>query len=295
MGIKSWDYKSAILALKSVSRRKGKRMKRILQVFIICLSVWPMAIWAQTVVLIHGFQSQGMDWRVTGVTAALQSSGWVDAGHLRWQPQAMQHSRRLNYRPPNALFTVDLPSSQSVVKQAQVLEHYLRWIYAQRGEALTLVGHSAGGVVARYWLVQASRRLPVDTFITIASPNLGTPLANLTQAFEDTALMEMAQQMGFGQFIASRALYTELREEQAGNFMHWLNHQAHPAVRYVALVRVAQQPEQVDFVVPYFSQNLNNVAALREQAEIWHTPAGHLLEAGDGHLIARILAGERPR
>lgn len=254
-----------------------------------------MAIWAQTLVLVHGFQSQGMDWRTTGISTALQASGWVDAGHLRWTSKAMQHSHALNYRPRNALFTLDLPSSQSIVQQAQILDHYLRWIYKQRGEALSLVGHSAGGVVARYWLVQPASRLPVETFITIASPNLGTPLANLTQAFENTALMDMAQQMGFGQFIASRALYTELREEQPGNFMYWLNHQAHPATRYVALVRIAQRPEQVDFVVPYFSQNLANVAALRGQVETWHTPAGHLLESGDGHLIARILAGERPR
>ena len=44
-----------------------------------------------------------------------------------------------------------------------------------KGKPVTIVAHSAGGLVARYLLKNPDA--PVENFINIGSPNLGTPRA----------------------------------------------------------------------------------------------------------------------
>ena len=88
----------------------------------------------------------------------------------------------------------------------------------------------------------------------------------------------------------SKQLYAEMREERPGNFLYWLNHQAHPAIRYAAIIRNSQQPDRMDVVVPVHSQDMNKVFALNGYAETWLSEGGHFLSANDGYRIAKILA-----
>ena len=269
-----------------------KYFMRLASVLLVSI-VFLKSVQAETLVLVAGFQAQGMDWRFRNVSDALVSSGWVDGGNLSLTPRGIVNPIRLPYSPKKVFFTVDLPSSAPVAQQAGVLHHYLKAIYHSRKEPLALAGHSAGGVVARYWLVtNAGNQTPkVDTLITIAAPNIGTPVADLSGALVGTPLMDMAEQMGLGSLRQARGLYADLRQEKPGNFMYWLNHQPHPAIRYVSIVRTGNTPETADLVVPPANQDMNHIFVLHGHAEVIPTPnIGHLLTAEDGYILANVLS-----
>ena len=48
---------------------------------------------AQTIVMIPGFQGQGMDWRFNQVTPMLQANGWVDGGNYTLTTSGVGASR----------------------------------------------------------------------------------------------------------------------------------------------------------------------------------------------------------
>jgi pimeloyl-ACP methyl ester carboxylesterase len=244
---------------------------------------------AQTIVMIPGFQGQGMDWRFNQVTPMLQANGWVDGGNYTLTTSGVAGGAQLSTRPDNVFVTLNLPTTAGIATQAAMLNEYLKVIYQQRGEPLTLVGHSAGGVVARHWLV-TSPQVPVETLVTIASPHVGTPMAQLTRLLlSNTDILNLANKFGFGHLKDAKSLFADLREEQPGNYMYWLNHQPHPAIRYAAIVRSSDNPESVDFIVPEYSQDMNNTYALSGRAERWNSRDAHFLSANDGYLLATIM------
>lgn len=271
--------------------RMNVRMKWIRIMAGIALFLLPLVSKAETLVLVPGFLAQGMDWRFRHVTNALQSAGWVDGGNYTLTAQGILNTLLLAKRPANVFYTLDLPTQSSITYQAEILGQYLQHIHAQRREPLALAGHSAGGVVARYWLV-TSPHVPVHTLITIASPHLGTPWAELTEAFINSPLQDMVTRMGIP-IANARDLYTELREERPNTFLYWLNHQRHPAIRYVSIVRNNQRPDKTDFVVPPYSQDMDKIAALHGHTETWSDDGDHFLEAQDGYRLAKILASQQ--
>ncbi|WP_298609878.1 hypothetical protein [uncultured Thiothrix sp.] len=269
-------------------------MKLFKHLAVLTLGLFSTLTQAETLVLIPGFQEQGMAWRFQHVASALQSSGWVDGGNLVLTPRGIVNSTVLTKRPKQAFYTLELPNQLSITQQAVILDQYLQALSAKRREPLSLVGHSAGGLVGRYWLV-AFNTVPVKTLITIATPHTGTPWADLSEVAINTPLADLAAGMGID-LPRSRQLYTELREERPGNFLYWLNHQSHPALRYVSIVRNSKRPESSDFVVPPHSQNMQNVFALTGHTETMFSEGQHVLNANDGYRIAKILdASAAPR
>ncbi|MEZ5449229.1 MAG: alpha/beta fold hydrolase [Thiolinea sp.] len=256
---------------------------------ILLLWLLPGWLWAQTLVLIPGFMSQGMDWRFNQVTPALQASGWVDGGNYLMTRNGILNTVQLPQRPERVFYTLSLPNQAPIAYQGRILDQYLDLIYQQRQEPLILVGHSAGGVVARDWLVR-SNRVPVKALVTIATPHLGTPLAQLSDWFSRTEMLNLANMLGFKQLPDAHGLFKDLREEQPGRYLYWLNHQPHPPLHYAAIVRNSQSPPEVDLIVPRHSQDMNYVYALRGQAERWNTDRGHFLSREDGYLLARIVS-----
>ncbi|MEB4593495.1 alpha/beta fold hydrolase [Candidatus Thiothrix sp. Deng01] len=265
---------------------------RSLIILAIGLLVFPVSLWAKTTVLIHGFQGNGMSWRMDGVTPALQQNGWVDGGNFIPTPQGPYDPVSPQGKPERIFYTVELPSHAPIMAQARMLDAYLQRIYALRQEPLTLVGHSAGGLVARAWLV-AVRSVPVETLVTIATPNIGTPTADMACLANDTPLSMFAGAiMGMGQWVdGTDDLYRDLRTEKPGRFLYWLNHQPHPPIRYVSIVRDNQlRPDRYDFVVPETSQDMNKVFALRGQSEYWAVKGSHFLGVPDGYALAMALS-----
>ena len=257
---------------------------------ILLIALLPGYVAAQTLVLIPGFQSQGMDWRTSQVAAALQERGWVDGGNFTLTRKGMVNPVKLKQRPDKVFYSVDLVTEDKIAEQASMLQAYLQAIYALRDEPLTLTGHSAGGVVARHWLVTANA-VPVDALISIASPHLGTPLAGLSSVLaESPDIVNLAQAFGLGSLAEARGLYRDLREEQPGTYLFWLNRQAHPAIRYVSVVRSSERVDTSDIVVPVPSQDMNNVFTLRHKTERWDTEQAHFLTADDGYLLDWVMS-----
>lgn len=239
---------------------------------------------ADIAVLIHGLDSNGFKWRKAGIVQQLVNSGWVDAGHLG--PRGP-----LLYAPPttgsaeiNRLFTVDIPNDAPVEVQAYYLAPMLESLHmAYPNEPITLVGHSAGGLIARFVMINRPD-LNINRLVTIATPHLGTKLATMGYMIKSTPMGMMAEMFDMDPLPGDSDLLDELRPPKRGNFIGWLGYQSHPPAAYISIVRRGG-----DDYVSAFSQNMNNVPALRGRSQVIYTPGGHALNPFDGGILARIL------
>ncbi len=262
----------------------------IIQCIIFCMTP---ASFAETLVLIHGYLSDSSSWHKNKTTYPLQRAGWVYAGNY----STAKSAQLIITTPPlqtlkkkgKVFVTVDLPADAPIELQAGLLGLYLNHLYKQRQEALILVGHSAGGVVSRAWLTLPTHQ-PTKALITIASPHLGTPLAQLAALGATTPLNEMGRVMGMKNFRKSKAIFSDLKEESHGNYLYWLNRQKHPAIQYLSIIRNNQAGfNAFDYVVPKKSQNMNNVWALRGHSAVLLTGGDHFLSERDGAYIRDMI------
>ncbi len=247
---------------------------------------------AQSIILVQGYLGSANSWRGSGITAALTRAGWPDSGHMR----AVARGGILHYGPRLAgakrFFTIDLATEAPIGAQSALLTRYIafaRRLYPR--QPIIIIAHSAGGVVARFAMV-TNRTLPISSLITIASPHLGTRIAQLGSAIANSPLGWAAPMMGVGTINRSRRLYNELSPEQPGNLLGWLNRRPHPPAQYVSVIRVKdiRNPAQGDNLVHGWSQDMNAVPALRGKARSLLAPGNHDLHPSDGPLLANILA-----
>lgn len=245
---------------------------------------------ADSLILIHGYLGSAGSWRGTGITRVLQRRGWLDAGHLRLGPRGVMSFDRTGPKA-RRFYTIALPSEAPVPLQANMLSGYISWI-AQRHpkEPIILAGHSAGGVVGRFAMVTSARG-KVAGLITIASPHMGTRLAQLGSAVANSPLSWVAPFFGGNTINRSRRLYANLSPEKPGNLLGWLNRQPHPRAQYVSIVRVknANAPAGGDSFVLGWSQDMNSVPALRGKSKRIFSLGEHDLRPADGMLLANIL------
>lgn len=251
---------------------------------------------AETVVLVQGYLGSAGGWRASGIGALLHGAGWRDGGHLTVAPAGVVE---VGFGPPSdrRFVTVDLPTEAPVIVQADTLGAYVAHIRRQMpGERVVLVGHSAGGVVARLFMVRHPAA-GVAGLVTIASPHLGTAWAELGNFLGSTPAAWMAPFMGFGTLNRSQALYHDLSREHPRNLLGWLNRQPHPDAAYVAVVRVrnSSRPDLGDTFARGPAQDLNAVPALAGRAETVFSPGDHDLRTDDGLLLASILGRMTPR
>ncbi len=245
---------------------------------------------AKTLVLVQGYLGNAGSWRATGITRMLQHNGWVDAGHLAQTGFGIsQQSWRIKNK--QRFYSIDLPTEASIPVQASYLAAYLQMIkIAHAKDEIILVGHSAGGVVARTAMV-AYPTLKVDELITIASPHHGTQLAEDGLSLSNSPVGFFAPFMGAGTINRSRALYSDLIRERPGSFLNWLNTRPHPDARYVAVMRSPRPGFIGDKLVPGWSQDLRGVTALKgHEVSAWIAPGGHALTINDGAIILQMLS-----
>jgi pimeloyl-ACP methyl ester carboxylesterase len=242
-------------------------------------------------VLIHGFLGDAESWHSTKTTLPLHQAGWVNGGayyYSRYRIIPPTHTVPTEY---NAYYLVDLPDKADIPTQANLLNNYLQHLYQTRKEPIILVGHSAGGIVARHWLV-TQNDIPVKALITIASPHLGTPHAK----FANMALDMMPDDVYEGMNINSpNRLMKNLKPEKNNHYLSWLNQQPHPAIKYLSIIRrnsathiKSYLKRDFDLVVPPYSQNMNKVYALRNRSMVSVGNQDHFLNPSDGYLIARF-------
>jgi triacylglycerol lipase len=245
---------------------------------------------ADVVILIHGYISGDEAWAKSGVTRELMKKGWESGGSVT----AIGSGGGLKFRgaapkTDRVFYLADLPSEAPLRIQADALKEILLAIRKQRGvERTHLVGHSAGGVVARVLMVREPD-LSIHTLITIASPHLGTDKAEVAGLIASTPLSMMAPMMGMDILNRSKSLYDDLARERPGNFLHWLNQQPHPKARYLSIVR-REGFVFGDNTVPAWSQDMRKIDALKDQAVTAITiGTNHALDEEDGGAVVEWL------
>jgi len=245
---------------------------------------------AEAMVLVQGYLADGADWRRSGVTEMLLGAGWVDGGHLVNGPEGIRQFGGSRFPAARRFYTLALDSEAPLLVQERQLAPYISEIRSRHaGESLYLVGHSAGGVLARLYMVQHPE-VRVSALITFASPHLGTASAEAGLLAGQSLLWWMAPLFGAEELNRSQGLYFDLAREQNGNLLYWLNRQPHPPTRYFSVVRREGSFFGLgDLVVPAWSQDMNNVVALRGRAVTITVDGPHNLMPADGRLLLDIL------
>ena len=234
--------------------------------------------------LVHGYLGGAHSWDSSGITTILQQRGWQRGGVFLAHPAGVRLVPASGMQAARKFYTANLASLAPL--RVQIVQ-------LQGDEPVIIVGHSAGGVVARAVLVLGGGG-NVTSLITIASPHLGTIRAE--QALDATDIpfpFSMLADFFAGDTYdiarSSRALYLDLVRAYPGSFLHWLNSQPHPGIHYVSVIRDQTGTGGGDYVVPSYSQDMNNVAALQGRSARLTIALQHALTPADGRLILDTL------
>jgi pimeloyl-ACP methyl ester carboxylesterase len=274
---------------------RGEPMKKSLLALILLTAAAVLPARAEVLLLVHGYLGGAHSWDSSGITTILQQRGWQRAGIYLADPVGVRLIPAAGIQASRKFYAADLASDAPMRIQVTQLQGILNAIeQAHPDEPLIIVGHSAGGVAARAALVLGSGR-NVKSLITIASPHLGTVRAE--QALDVTDIpfpfSVVADFFGGRTYdIArrSRSLYHDLVRPYPGSFLYWLNAQPHPDIGYISVVRAQTGTGWGDYVVPAYSQDMNNVAVLRGKSTLVTIPGQHALEPADGSVILDMLA-----
>ena len=263
---------------------------------ILCLLL-PAPVMAEVAVLVHGYHSGAQAWESSGVSSILEQNGWPRAGLYSGVGSRVQYFAAAGNDKQNKTYVVDLPSEAPVMLQADLLSMALNDIRQRNPlEPITLIGHSAGAIVARTALVKGNVN-GVIRLISIAGPNLGTE--RTIQALNATDIpwpfSMVADIFAGGDYKTvkrSRHLLIDLLPATPGTYLGWLNNQPHPEIEYIAIVRGQSLTMSGDWMVPGISQDLNNVVAIAGRAKVITVPSGHELSPIDGAGLVNILNSE---
>lgn len=261
----------------------------LFQLLLVALLTLSTSTQAKTVILIHGLDADRSTWYKQRAVEGLFSSGFQDATSTLFidpkELKAKQNTRKKN----DVFYTIDLPWYEPLESQAKTLRETLKYIHQLRKEPLILVGHSTGGGVAILYLL-SKEQVPVDSLITIASPHLGSPWAEVTWRALASPMGDFFDLMGADKWSQADRLLWQLSPSVKNNLIHWMNLQSHPNIRYISIVHNNARPStKMDLVIPAISQNMNYVFALKGHSEVYKIKARHSLSRQDGILLARIL------
>ena len=271
-------------------------MRKLIKIFVfLIISMTSSIARADVMVLVHGYLGSADSWEASGINSTLEANGWARGGLITSAPATVTPVYvGPGQQAANKVYTVDLPAEAPIMVQASQFLGMLATIQAiHPGESLVIVGHSAGGIVARTALVLAPVA-NVKALVTIASPHVGTTLANRALSATDESgffggLKSFFGGSGYDTLRRSRGLLFDLAYPRPGSLLFWLNAQVHPDIRYVSVIRLTPEGFPGDELVPGYSQDMNNVPSLQGSSAIILTPAGHLLGPMDGAILLQIL------
>ena len=272
-------------------------MNKILRLFLALLVLASSPLKAEIVVLVHGYLGSPQSWEHSGINARLQAAGWQRGGVVFHTPAGSMLTRHYTASVDRPIYSVSLPSRAPALLQSDLL-HFMITDLEKRhpNEKITLIGHSAGGLMARLKLVRYGAG-QVDKLITIASPHLGTIMAIV--ALEEThdnfpfnILKDIFGGSTYDIVKSSTPLLVDLTPPRPGSLIDWANHQPHPDIEYVSVVRGFDYFRNGDNLIPGFSQDMNNVPALRGKSQVYYLPTGHLLNPHDGEILSLLLESD---
>jgi len=269
-------------------------MMKFIQTLLSLLLFISIPVYADIMLLIHGYLGDANSWEQSGINSELDQQGWTRAGVFQGSVLGPQLFVTENNNAKNQVYVATLPSMAPVMMQADTLKNIIDVIRQQHNnEEIILVGHSAGGVVARMALIRHQLQ-NIKALITIASTHIGTGRAD--QALDVTAnhgpFNMVKSFVGGSDYDAlkhSRDLMVDLRHPQPGNLLYWLNSQPHPDIHYASIIRLNNSGQTGDYFVPGFSQNMNNVPALQGRSSTFTTPSSHFLIHQDADTIISII------
>lgn len=217
---------------------------------------------ADIVVLVHGYQTSANIWYKHNITRSLN--------------QIFQNKHQF--------YAANLPSNAPISVQAAVLSKQLKHF---KNQPIILVGHSVGGLVARFLTVKQPSN--IKALITLASPHLGSELANgvrITNQLLDT----------FMPFTSALPLFNKLNNSQGlmqdisinSYLLNYLNQQTHPDICYVSILR--NNLPVSEFIINQNSQNMNYVPALTGKSLVLPSHNFHALKPIDSAFIARAIS-----
>ncbi len=263
--------------------------------FFLLISLSSFTTRADVLVLVHGYLASADSWELSGINTVLEANGWKRGGLITSAPATVTPVFvGPGQTAANKVYTVDLPAEAPIAIQA---DHFLGMLATIRAmhpdESLIIAGHSAGGIVARTALV-TSHQPNVKALITIASPHIGTALANKAIDVTDESgpfgvIKSFFGGDGYDTLRRSRGLLFDLAHPYPGSLLYWLNAQHHPDIKYVSVIRINPAGLMGDELVPGYSQDMNNVPSLQGNSSIILTPAGHTLVVDDGMILLQVL------
>ncbi|MCU7837207.1 MAG: hypothetical protein KZQ83_18440 [gamma proteobacterium symbiont of Taylorina sp.] len=264
------------------------------KIFLLSLLLFPILSAADIAVFVHGYNSSGNTWRNSGIVPLLVRHGWNDPAYSQYPlSQSGKH-----------IVTVELPARAPVEIQASYLSLYLKDISKQfPQQKIHLIAHSAGGVVVRLALVNSylnfiqtdqtqkngNKFIPVVQLITIATPHLGSPVAEWAHSASDTPISILAPFVGMDEINQAEILYKQMSRPHKNQFLYWLNQQPHPPIIYTSIIRADDSLISGDWYVPPYSQNMSSIPAISSQSQIILTPGNHGLKFNDGMLLINLL------
>jgi len=256
---------------------------------------------AEVLVLIHGYMGSPMSWEDSRVNDILDRNGWPRGGVIVPDTRkfyAAPPSRRNVGKSKNISYVIDMPWMRPLDEQANYIDIAMTQIRKMRpDEDITLVGHSAGALAARLWLVQKNPP-EVKRMISIAAPNLGTQRAidALKLTNPKFGPLDAVRNMFGGKLYNtvrhSRELVYDFTppSERNPNILYWLNQQPHPDIEYISIVREDRRGKDQDWLISADSQDLNNVPVLRGKSKTYIVPQKHPLNPEDGYLLTSVLS-----
>ena len=269
-------------------------MKQFLKSLILAAFMVSSMVQADIVVQIHGYLGSASSWDYSGINSELNKKGWHKAGNVFMTPHGAMMTQFPESSGQKPIYSVELPSKTPIMVQANILEQMIQDLQKRHpDENITLIGHSAGGIVARLKLVKFGPG-NVNRLITIASPHLGTGLA--VYALNETSDMLPIKFIKdiFGGSVydtarSSKGLLVDLVPVRPGSFLDWLNHQPHPDIEYISIIRGQDYLRSGDSIVPGFSQDMNQVPALGGRSKVYFVPTSHYLNPLDGNYLTTLL------
>lgn len=269
-------------------------MKKLHHTFFLLLLCFDHGAHADVILLIHGYMGDELSWERSGINSELHRQGWTHAGVFKGSPQGPQLYVTEHNNSEDLSYVATLPSGAPVSIQADVLKNIIDIIKQQhKNKKIILIGHSAGGVVARMALVRHQIQ-DIEALITIAAPHVGTSRAD--QALDITAnhgpfnmVKSFVGGSDYDALKRSRGLMFDLQYPEPGNMLYWLNGQPHPNIYYASIVRLNNNGVPGDYYVPGFSQNMNNVPSLQGRSSISVTPTSHFLTWQDASTILTMI------
>ena len=256
----------------------------------LCILLISANVQADTLLLAHGYMGSSQQWHRAGIVEQLDQAGWRDVGGLKLVNEVVQ-AQKFVPSVTRRMYTLSFQSENSLHDQAKQMHKYVEHIRQQHpDEQIILIGHSAGGVVARLYMVEQDND-DLIALITIASPHLGTDKAEYVELLSNSMFAWLEPIPGLNTLYRSQGLFFDLIPNRSDNLIGWLNYQEHPAAQYFSIVRKPSDESfvAIDFIVPSWSQDMNKVYALRGRSKTYHLGRMHNLSKKDGEVIQNIL------